>query len=680
MATFKPMSVVWQSSLPESPILKDLNDTDHETIQVIDVVGTNVTMHYDQVYKNGTSTQGTIVEDVATGISNSTDAASFASGQVILMAGGLSAPDRIAASTFSPELNSTISQNVLGVERTVNILNETSTSVFGTFSDYRAWDQVSGILVRTSTYIAFPGSFESYTVETTDTSIWTPAQPPKVTIDSNTPSPSPTDTDTNVRLNFTTTSTISPVTGITVDWGDGTTDSLPGDATTDTHMYTSTGSAQTKIFQITVTATNSAGQGSAATQETVTDRPPTLAIASVTNPAYQGQLVSLSFTASDPDGTISTITVDWGDNTGPQNLPGTSTYETHTYQAGGQYTITVDATDNSGSRNSETQAITVTPPPTVTVSTVSPNPAATGTPITVNFQVSGPTGLTINWGDATPPDSLPGDATTGTHTYTNTGDMRSQTFKITVTASNPAGPYSKSIDETVTDQPPTVTIATVSPTTTGTSQTVTVHFTASDQDGTVSAITVNWGDGSNPTTLSGTDDAASHNYRSTDGLKTKTFTINVTATDNSGTATSTTKTVTINDQPPVESITGVTPNPSNTSQTVNLRFGTSDPDGTIQSLKVDWGDGTSDTLQTTATSASHIYNSAKTYTITITATDDAGNTGTTTQTQTVIALPAPVAILGLPLTTFYASLGGIIAIVIIAGAVLALRRKPKSSK
>ena len=681
MATFKPMSVVWHSSLPESPILKDLNNTDHETIQVIDVVGTNVTMHYDQVYKNGTSTQGTIVEDVATGISNSTDAASFASGQMILIASGLSAPDRIAASTFSPELNSTISRNVLGVERTVNILNETSTSVFGTFSDYLAWDQVSGILVRASTYIAFPGSFESYTVEITDTSIWTPAQPAKVTIDSNTPSPSPTDTNTDVRLNFTTTSTTSPVTGITVDWGDGTIDSLQGDATTDTHMYTSTGSAQTKTFQITVTATNSAGQGSATTQETVTDRPPALAIASVTNPAYQGQLVSLAFTASDPDGTISTVTVDWGDNTGPQNLPGTSTSETHTYQAGGQYTITVSATDNSGSRNSETQAITVTPPPTVTVSTVIPNPAATEIPVTVNFQVSGAaTGLTIDWGDGTPPDSLPGDATTGTHTYTNTGDMRSQTFKITVTASNPAGPYSKSIDEMVTDQPPTVTVTTVSPTKTDTSQIVAVHFTASDQDGTISAITVNWGDGSNPTTLSGTDDAASHNYMSTDGLKTKTFTINVTATDNSGSASSTTKTVTINDQPPVESITGMTPNPSNTSQTVNLRFSTSDPDGTIQSLKVDWGDGTSDTLQTTATSASHVYNSAKTYTITITATDDAGNTGTTTQTQTVIALPAPVAILGLPPTTFYASLGGIIAIVIIAGALLALRRKPKSSK
>jgi len=681
MATFKPVSVVWHSSLPESPILKDLNNTDHETIQVIDVVGTNVTMHYDQVYKNGTSTQGTIVEDVETGISNSTDAASFASGQMILIASGLSAPDRIAASTFSPELNSTISQNVLGVERTVNILNETSTSVFGTFSDFRAWDQVSGILVRASTYIAFPGSLESYTVEITDTSIWTPAQPPEVTIDSNTPSPSPTDTNTNVRLNFTTTSTTASVTGIMVDWGDGTTDSLLGDATTDAHMYASTGSAQTKIFQITVTATNSAGQGSATTQETVTDRPPALAIASVTNPAYQGQPVSLAFTASDPDGTISTITVDWGDNTSPQNLPGTSTSETHTYQAGGQYTITVDATDNSGSRNSETQAITVTPPPTVTVSTVSPYPAATGTPVTVNFQVSGSaTGLTIDWGDGTLPDSMPGDATTGTHTYTNTGDMRSQTFKITVTATNPAGPSSKSIDEMVTDQPPTVTVTTVSPTTTDTSQTVAVQFTASDHDGTISAITVNWGDGSNPTTLSGTDGGASHNYRSTDGLKTKTFTINVTATDNSGTASSTTKTVTINDQPPVESITGMTPNPSNTSQTVNLRFSTSDPDGTIQSLKVDWGDGTSDTLQTTATSASHVYNSAKTYTITITATDDAGNTGTTTQTQTVIALPAPVAILGLPPTTFYASLGGIIAIVIIAGAVLALRRKPKSSK
>jgi uncharacterized membrane protein len=70
---------------------------------------------------------------------------------------------------------------------------------------------------------------------------------------------------------------------------------------------------------------------------------------------------------------------------------------------------------------------------------------------------------------------------------------------------------------------------------------------------------------------------------------------------------------------------------------------------------------------------------AGTYTVTV-----RGTSGSLSHdavvTITVTAAPSNVSILGLSPTTFYASLGAIIAVIIIAAAVLTLRRRPKTTK
>jgi len=164
-----------------------------------------------------------------------------------------------------------------------------------------------------------------------------------------------------VTVTFTVSSSAT-VTGIMVSWGDGTTpDALSGTAISDTHIYASTGNAKAENFTITVTATNSAGPGSGTTLETINDRPPVVTISNVSpNPAQKGKVVTVTFSATDPDGTISSFSVNWGDSSTPDSLAGTATSDTHMYNVTGSFSINVTATDNSGSTGSATTTETVT--------------------------------------------------------------------------------------------------------------------------------------------------------------------------------------------------------------------------------------------------------------------------------------------------------------------------------
>ena len=469
----------------------------------------------------------------------------------------------------------------------------------------------------------------------------------------NAPTPNPANTGATVTVTFTVTSTAA-VTALTVNWGDGTINTLTVTATSDTHAYANTGAAKSQIFTITVTATNSAGPGSGTTTETINDRPPTVTISSVSpNPVNTGVLVTISFTTADPDGLVSSISVTWGDGTAADTLAGTATSDMHTYNSAGPFTITVTATDNSGSTGFATAPITVNAigVPTVTVNNPTPNPANTGATVTVTFTVASTvtvTGITVNWGDGTT-NTLAGSATSDTHIYANTGTAKSQVFTITVTATNSAGPGIGTTTETVNDRPPVVTISTVLPNPADTGVTATVSFTATDPDGTVSSISVDWGDGSTPTSLGGTATSATHSYANTGNAKTKIFTIAVTATDNSGSTGSANTSETINDRSPVVSVSTVSPNPVNTGVLVTVTFTATDPDGTISSISVNWGDSTTpDSLAGSATSDTHTYNSAGSFTITVTATDNSGSTGSATAPITVNAIGVPTVAVNAP--------------------------------
>jgi hypothetical protein len=72
----------------------------------------------------------------------------------------------------------------------------------------------------------------------------------------------------------------------------------------------------------------------------------------------------VNFSAVDSDGTISSISVNWGDGSAPDMLAGSATSDTHSYTRAGSFTIIITGTDNSGSTTHVSSSpITVTAPP-----------------------------------------------------------------------------------------------------------------------------------------------------------------------------------------------------------------------------------------------------------------------------------------------------------------------------
>ncbi len=93
-----------------------------------------------------------------------------------------------------------------------------------------------------------------------------------------------------------------------------------------------------------------------------TNVPPTVGSVTATpTSGYAPLTVSLTASASDPDGTIVSITWTFGDGTS-----GSGASVSHTYTATGTFTATAKATDDKGAFATKSVTITVTPPPDTT--------------------------------------------------------------------------------------------------------------------------------------------------------------------------------------------------------------------------------------------------------------------------------------------------------------------------
>jgi PKD repeat protein len=188
---------------------------------------------------------------------------------------------------------------------------------------------------------------------------------------------------------------------------------------------------------------------------------------------------------------------------------------------------------------------------------------------------------------------------------------------------------------TVPNQPPTASLSITNSLTksalTG-SVTAPASITAStagstDSDGTIVSSTINFGDGSAP--VSGS--AASHTYSAAG-----TYTITGTVTDNLGATASKSAAIVISssiNQPPV-AVISATPNSAYAPATISVSAaGSSDPDGTIASSVISFGDGTS----ASGLTASHTFSVAGVYTLTAKVTDNSGASSTATTSVTVKA-------------------------------------------
>lgn len=369
----------------------------------------------------------------------------------------------------------------------------------------------------------------------------------------------------------------------------------------------------------------------------------------------EGLPLTFTVTATDPDQPANTVTLAC---TNCAALGATFNAATGQFswtpteaQGVGDYTVTFTATDNGTPSLSDTKSVAVhvnevNAPPTASF-TVDDSTPVRGQ--IVNFDASASTdpdpGGSItsyewNFGDG---NTTTVTINTITHKYTTIGSY-TITLKVTdITATT--GTTTMVI--AVVNQPPVISV-TADKTVATPGELITVTLAYSDADGDPLTVTVNWGDG---TVDPVTGNAASHAYTDRAG-----FTIAVTAEDGQGDPVSRTIHVIISDAP-LLSIT-LDKAAASTGEAVTVAISGSDPDGSISTTRIDWGDGTVEALTSAQTSATHKYTAAGTYTITVSVTDNRGIITTRTSTVTIEAPAFPLWVL---ITVF---------IVIVAGGVL----------
>ncbi len=408
------------------------------------------------------------------------------------------------------------------------------------------------------------------------------------------------------------------ITGYSFTFGDGSAKVGPQSGSSASHTYVTAGT-----YTVTVTATDGAGASSSATATVVTQAPPNPAL-TVTPAAGPAPLsvtadASASTAGSNP---ISSYTFAFGDGTSAGPQAGATT--THSYAAGGTYTLKVTVTDSAGYSASTSKPVTVgSPSAALTVS-----PAAGAAPLSVTANASGSTdalpitGYTFNFGDGTAAVG-PQAGSTATHRYATGG-----AYTVVVTITDGSG-ATASASATVTVGAPQAAL-TVSPSSGAAPLTVTADASGSTDSIPVTGYTFDFGDGS-PVTGPQPAATASHVY-SAGG----TFTIKVTVTDGAGATSSATRTVSVG--APVARLT-VTPSSGGAPLNVTADASTStDPIG-ISSYTFNFGDGTIVGPQAAAT-ATHVYTISGPYTVTVSAADSAGATASASATVTVTVPPA----------------------------------------
>jgi PKD repeat protein len=365
-------------------------------------------------------------------------------------------------------------------------------------------------------------------------------------------------------------------------------------------------------------------------QLTIANQPPTASL-SITNSLTKSSVIGsvaapVSITAStagssDSDGSIVASAINFGDGSAPVSGPSAS----HTYSTAGTYTITGTVTDNLGATASKSAAIVVsssTNLPPVAVISATPNTAYA--PATISVSAAGssdPDGTiassVINFGDGTSASGL-----TASHTFSAAG-----VYTLTAKVTDNLGASSTATTSVTVKAPEVIVISPAN----GAFMPSQVHVVASGFSGSTVVAMQIYVDGAivysvNSANLDGTITVASGPH-----------TLVVKGWDNTGRSFLKQLGITIN-KPPVAALTL----PSGSilvGGSITASAATSaDPDGTIASTIISFGDGSS----ATATSATHQYKAAGTYMVKATVTDNLG--ASSSASSTVVVKPQFVTI------------------------------------
>ena len=412
------------------------------------------------------------------------------------------------------------------------------------------------------------------------------------------------------------------VTSTTIDFGDG---SVPMNGNSGSHQYAAAGT-----YTVTATATDNLGLSTKATQQVniASNQPPLAALSLTPGSGYSPLAVSASTANStDPDGTVASSSIDFGDGS---SAPGPTA--SHTYTTPGTRTVTATVTDNKGATSTATGTVTVNGV-VVTINSPAAN-ATVVSPVRVTGSGSPAAGVidTQLWIDGVKQADVPGAV------LDYTLPLAPGQHRIVVLCNDSANNPFKTVEYVTVDAPPVAALS-VTPASGIAPVTVTASTASStDSDGTIASSSIDFGDG---TVLPGP--TATHAY-TTAGAKI----ITATVTDNVGATATASANVTVSaNQPPVAALS-VTPTSGIAPVTVTASTANStDADGTIASSSINFGDGT----VLPGPTATHTYSTAGTKTITATVTDNLGATATASATVTVSANQPPVAALSVTPTS-----------------------------
>jgi PKD repeat protein len=328
--------------------------------------------------------------------------------------------------------------------------------------------------------------------------------------------------------------------------------------------------------------------------------------------------------STSPAGAIVSGTIDFGDGTVVS-----ATSASHAYATPGNYTVTATVIDNMNVAATKMAQVTVVAdkPP---MAYLSVSPASGTAPVTMTASTAAATdpddqivASSIDFGDGTVVN-----AAMASHTYITPG-----TYTITGTVTDGYGASSSAAASVTVAAPVIPGKVVVNAPLDGATVTSPVHFVASATANTGNYITTTriYVDYVSAYTVSGA--TLDTNLRMLPG----THKVMVQSWDNKGLVYKTPLTITVQNQPPVIALS-VSPTSTVTGTPVSVSMaGTSDPDGSVASYAIDFGDG----ALVNAISGSHAYAKGGTYTVKATAIDNLGAVSTATRAVTISA-PAPV--------------------------------------